>query len=61
MFSMLNGHEDLKVGICRECLSAQKRTQTTGGLRLNCDVYGVLMVLGDLTTLFQLHILYKIE
>ena len=32
MFSMLNVHEDLKAGICRECLSAQKRAQTTGGL-----------------------------
>jgi len=61
MFSMLNGHEDLKARICRECLSAQKRTQTTGGLHLSCDVYGVLMVLGDLTTLFQLRILYKVE
>ena len=54
-------HEDLTAGICRECLSAQKRTQTTGGLHLGCDVYDVLMVLGDLTTLFQLRILYNVE
>jgi hypothetical protein len=61
MFSMLNVHEDLKAGICRECLSAQKRTQTTGGLQLGCDVYEVFMVPGVLETLFQLQILYKIE
>jgi hypothetical protein len=61
MFSMLNVHEDLTAGICRKCLSAQKRTQNTGGLHLGCDVYEVLMVLGDLTMLFQLHILCNVE
>jgi hypothetical protein len=61
MFNMFNVHEGLKTGICSECLSTPKRNQTTGGLHLGCDLHEVFMVLGDLTTLFQLHILYNVE
>jgi hypothetical protein len=47
MFSVLNVHEGLQAGICSACLSAQTSTQPRQVLHIVCDVYEVLVVLGD--------------